>query len=93
MFRGIFGLPGQNRDRGRVRPVDKIRNLGKKSFSKIIITPLLRTRPDFCECNLNEFSIATGFFCLAGLGGKAKIENLSLIFLFKKKSFFIETPW
>ena len=35
----------------RGTPVDKIRNFEKKkSFSKIIITPLLRPRPEFREC-------------------------------------------
>ena len=37
-------------DRRRNTPVDKIGNLKTKCFSKIVISLLLRTWPDFCEC-------------------------------------------
>ena len=47
---------------------------------KIIITPLLRMRP-----NLNEFAIATQFFCLAGLTAGFIIEKLTPIFFFFPK--------
>ena len=37
-------------DRRRGRPVNRIRNFENISFSKVIITPLTRPRPDFREC-------------------------------------------
>ena len=44
--------------------------LKKKRFSKKIITPLPRQRPDFRGGGyLTEFSISIGFFGLAGLAG------------------------
>ena len=40
-------------------------------------------------CNLNDFSRATCFFCLAGLVGGSPIRNLTPIF-FVNKSFFLK---
>ena len=37
-------------DRRRGTPVDKIMKFEEKSFSKILITPIPRTRPEVREC-------------------------------------------
>ena len=52
----------------------------KKSSTKIIITPRV--------CYLNEFSIATYFFLLAGLSEGSIIESVTLIILVFKFFFF-----
>ena len=41
-------------------------------------------------CNLNDFSRATYFLCLAGLARGSLIEYLTLIFLCFKKYFFLK---
>ena len=41
-------------------------------------------------CNLNDFSRATWFFCLAGLAGKSTIENLTLFFFVFEIFFFLK---
>ena len=58
-------------------------------FSKIINTPLLRPQPDLHKCvtlmNFQKLLV----FLLGGLAGGSPIENLTLIFCFKK-SFFLK---
>ena len=40
-------------------------------------------------CNLNDFSRASCFFLLGGLGGGVPIENVTPTFLFSKKKLFL----
>ena len=63
--------------------------LKKKSFSKILITPLPRPRLDFRKCvtSMSFYGLLV-IFCLAGLLGGSPIENLIPISLFSKKLFF-----
>ena len=66
-------------DRRRGTPVDKIRNFEEKKFYLNNYYPASAAgHPQVC--NLNEFSVATRFFCLAGLAGRSTIENLTPIF-------------
>ena len=69
MFRGGGGGEGR-----RGTPVDKIRNLKKKSFSQIIITPLPRTWPDFRGGVPHGIFNSYSFFCLAGLAGGPQLK-------------------
>ena len=63
----------------------------KKSFSKIIITPLLRPRPELRKCVTSMiFKELLVFFCLAGVAGGSPIENLTPFFFVFKKSFFLK---
>ena len=62
--------------------MDKIRHFEEKSFSKLIITPRV--------CNLNEFSRATCFFLLCGLGrGGPQLKIGFHFFVFKNFFFFL----
>ena len=62
----------------------------KLFFSKNFYTPSAAAAGPPQVCNLNDFSRATCFFCLAGLARKSPIENLTLIFFVFKKSFFLK---
>ena len=67
---------------------DKIRNLGVKKLYQKIITPRPRTNGLRGGGYLAEFSISSGFFCLAGLvGGGSILGNLTVFKIY----FFIET--
>ena len=57
-----------------------LESLSKKSFSKILITPIPRPRPEFRECVTNGLSTTTRLDLLAGVAGRSIIENISLIF-------------
>ena len=71
--------------------MDKIRNCEEKSFSKIIITPLLRPRPEPRKCvTLMIFQELLVFFLLGGLGGGSPIKNLTPFFLFSKILLFLK---
>ena len=82
--RHLAAISGDNQCRGT--PVDKIRNFEEKSFSKIIITPLPRPRPDLCECvtsmNFQELLV---FF----VGGGVPNWKFDSDFFVFKKSFLL----
>ena len=84
---GVGGAAA-DRSQGSHSAVDKIRHFEDFFFSKIIITPLLCPRPVLHECVTTMIFHELLFFLLGGLGGGAPIENLTPIFLFKKKNFF-----
>ena len=67
--------------------MDKIRNFEEEQgFSKIIITPLPRPRPDLCKCVTSMIVFKSYLlFCLAALAGGSPIENLTLNFCLEKK--------
>ena len=65
--------------------MDKMRNFEEKRFCKIIITPLLRPRPDLSECVTSmifQEVLDTGTILLGGLGGRGF-----------QKIFFSKTSW
>ena len=77
-------------DRLRGTPVDKIGNFEEKKFLENIYYIALADAPGLPRvCNLHESSIATCFFCLAGLAGGSIIENLTQIFFSFQKNFFL----
>ena len=64
----------------------------EKSFNKIIITPLLRLRPDFRECDTSIIFQGLLFFLLGGLGGGGPNWKFhSVFFCLKKKNY--KTSW
>ena len=79
--------PSSSDFRRRHAPVDEIRNFEDFFFSKIIITPLLRLRPDLCKCVTSMPFQEILVFLLGGHGGGVpNWKYHSDFFVFKKKN-------